>query len=54
LPKWGQTSVNTLRRTLETLGLQRRQKVVGSTLGAALTEDWRKQQKQQQEEGELR
>src|SRR5262249_14918521 len=38
-----QTTVNTLRRTLEALGLQRRARDVGPTLGDLLKEDLRQQ-----------
>jgi hypothetical protein len=42
-----QTTVNTLRRTLEALGLKRRAKDV-TTLGDLLREDWERQQREQQ------
>jgi hypothetical protein len=38
-----ETTVNTLRRTLEALGLERRAKDVGPTLGDLLVQDLRQQ-----------
>jgi ABC-type phosphate transport system auxiliary subunit len=48
-----QTTVNTLRRTLETLGLQRRAKDIGPTLSDLLRADLEQQRQEQQRREQL-